>query len=142
MTKTHQQAYISVNVEDIVLSREAMESLRFVSDLDDRKKATVSLVSSTVMQPYYSKSLSPVASPVTGKSLSPGDRPVESPVASGSSLRSSRIESSRAELESTSARERHRSMCPVCGRASVHSPQQVIRDPPAGGPKSEFIQYS
>ena len=61
LTKTHQQAYISVDVEDIVLSREAMESLRFVSDLNDRKKATVSLVSSTVSQPFYSKSLSPVA---------------------------------------------------------------------------------
>ena len=36
VTKTHQQAYISVNVEDIVLSREAMESLRFVADLDYR----------------------------------------------------------------------------------------------------------
>ena len=68
-----------MNVEDIVLSREAMESLRFVSDLDDRKKATVSLVSSTVLHPYYSKSSSPVASPMVGKSLSPRIRPVESP---------------------------------------------------------------
>ena len=79
VTKTHQQACISVNVADIVLSREAMESLKFVSDLDDRKKASVNLVSSTVVPPYYSKSSSPVAGPVTG------------PVASGSSLRSSRI---------------------------------------------------
>ena len=51
VTKTHQQAYISVNVEDIVISRKAMESLRFVSDLHDRKKASVSLVSSTVLHP-------------------------------------------------------------------------------------------
>ena len=142
VTKTHQQAYISVNVEDIVLSREAMESLRFVADLDDRKKASVSLVSSTVLHPYYSKSSSPVASPMVGKSSSPVARLVESPAASGSSLRSSRIESSRAELESTSVRERHRSLCPVRGRASVHSTQQVKSDPPAGGPQSEFIQYS
>ena len=112
VSKTHQQAYISVNVADIVLSREAMESLKFVSDLDDRKKASVNLVSSTVMHPYYSKSSSPVARPLAG------------PGASGLSLRSSRIESSRAELESTSARETHRSVCPVCGRASVHITQK------------------
>ena len=40
-TKTHQQAYISANIDDVVLSREAMESLKMVSDLDDKKKATV-----------------------------------------------------------------------------------------------------
>lgn len=85
VTKTHQQTYISVDVEDIVLSREAMESLRFVSDLDDRKKATVRLVSNTMLQPFYSKSSSPVAGPVTGKSSSPGVRPGKSPVASISS---------------------------------------------------------
>ena len=73
VTKTHQQAYISVNVEDIVISREAMESLRFVSDLNDRKNASVRLVSSTVMHPYYSNSSSPIqSSPMGGKSLSPG----------------------------------------------------------------------
>ena len=126
-----------------MISREAMESLQFVSDLDDRKKASVRLVSSTVMHPYYSKSLSPIqSSPMVGKSSSPGARLVDSPVASGSSLRSSRIESSRADLESTSVRERHRSMCPVRDRASVHSTQQVMSDPPAGGPPAEFIQYS
>ena len=52
-----------------------MESLKFVSDLDDRKKASVSLVSTTVMHPYYSKSSSPVVTEV--------------PEVSGSSLRSS-----------------------------------------------------
>ena len=84
VTKTHQQAYISANVEDIVISCEAMESLRFVSDLYDRKKASVRLVSSTVMHPYYGKSLSPVqSSPMVGKSLSPGASLVDSPVASG-----------------------------------------------------------
>ena len=75
-SKTHQQAYISADVEDIVLSREAMESLRFVSDLDDRKRATVSLVSNTMVQPFYSKSSSPVASPVMSKSSSPVASPV------------------------------------------------------------------
>ena len=131
VTKTHQQAYISVNVEDIVISCEAMGSLKFVSDLDDsdRKKSSVRLVSSTEMHPYYSKSLSPIqSSPMVGKSLSPGASPVDSPVGSGSSLRSCRIESSRAELESTSVRERHRSVGPVRGRASVHSTQQVTSD--------------
>ena len=103
------------------ISREAMESLRFVSDLDDRKKASVRLVSSTVMHPYYSNSSSPIqSSPMVGKSSSPGACLVESPT-SGSSLRSSRIESSWAELESTSVREWHPSVGPVRGRASVHS---------------------
>ena len=86
VSKTHQQAYISVNVAYIVLSREAMESLRFVSNLDDRKKASVNLVSSTVMHPYYSKSSSPLASPVAGL------------VANGSSLRSSRVQPGRARF--------------------------------------------
>jgi hypothetical protein len=36
VTRNHQQAYVSEKVEDLVISREAMESLRFVSDLDDR----------------------------------------------------------------------------------------------------------
>ena len=82
------------------------------------------------MHPYYSKSLSPVASLVAG------------PVASGSSLRSSQVESSRAEFESMSPRERHRSVGPVRGSASVHSTQKVISDPPAGGSVSEFTEYS
>ena len=56
-----------------------------------------------------------------GKSSSPGG----GPVASGS-LRSSRIESSRAELESTYMRERHRSLCPTRGRAGVHSTQVKV----------------
>ena len=62
--------------------------------------------------------------------------------ASGSSLRSSRFESSRAELESTTAREGHRSMCLLRGRASVHSTQQVTGDPPASEELAEFIQYT
>jgi hypothetical protein len=96
VNKTHQQAYISDKVEDIVISREAMETLRFVSDLDDRKRASVRVVSSTVMHPYYSASTSPIqSSPVGGKSLSPGAGREEDP-ASGLSLRSSRFESSRA----------------------------------------------
>ena len=45
----------------------------------------MSLVSNTMLQPFYSKSSSPVAGPVTGKSSSPGVRPGESPVASISS---------------------------------------------------------
>ena len=101
VSKTHQQAYISVNVADIVLSREAMESLKIVSNLDDRKKESVNLVSSTVIHQYYSKSSSPVVT--------------DAPGVSGSSLRSSR------QFESTSASERHRSVGPVRGSASVHS---------------------
>ena len=33
-------------------------------------------------------------------------------------------------------------MCLVRSRASVHSTQQVTRDPPAGGVPAEFIQYT
>ena len=60
VTRTHQQAYISDKVEDLVISREAMESLSFVSDLDDRKRASVRVVSSTVMNPYSSINTSPI----------------------------------------------------------------------------------
>ena len=69
-------AYISSNVEDVVLNPEAMESLKMVANLDDRKKAAVNLVSSSVRHPYYSKSLSPVVT--------------EAPGVGGSSLRSTR----------------------------------------------------
>ena len=48
---------------------------------------------------------------------------------SGLSLRESRLKSSRAEFESTTARERHRYWCPVHGKAS------------AGGGLVGFIQY-
>ena len=123
VSKTYQQAYISANVADIVLSREAMESLKFVSNLDDRKKASVNLVSSTVMHPYYSKSLSPVVT--------------EAPGVSGSSLCSSR------QFESTPVSERRRSVEPMRSRASVHSTQRVDSAPsapPAGGP--EFREYT
>ena len=45
--KTHKMAYISPHAEDEdedVLSREAMESLKLVANLDDRRKASVHLV--------------------------------------------------------------------------------------------------
>ena len=95
-TKTHWQAYISTNIEDVVLSREAMESLKMVSNLEDKKKATVRLVSSSspVAGSLRSKSSSPVAGSLMGKSSSPGGGSV-----AGGSLRASRIESCRAELE-------------------------------------------
>ena len=38
VTKTHQMAYISSSVEDVVLSCKAMESLKIGANLDDRKK--------------------------------------------------------------------------------------------------------
>ena len=111
VTRTHQQAYISDKVEDLVISREAMESLHFVSDLDDRKRALVRVVSITVMNPYYSTNTSPIqSSPVEGNSLNP-EAGREEDLARGSSLRASRFESSWAEFESTTARERHRSLC-------------------------------
>ena len=64
--KTHQMAYISPHAEDIVLSREAMESLKLVANLDDRKKASVHLVSNSLRHPYYSKSSSPVVTEAPG----------------------------------------------------------------------------
>ena len=83
VTRTHQQAYISDKVEDLVISREAMESLRFVSDLDDRKRALVRVVSSTVMNPRYSTNSSPIqSSPVEGNSLNPGAGREEDPARS------------------------------------------------------------
>ena len=47
MKKTHQMAYVSPQAEDVVLSREAMESLELVSNLDDRKEASVRHLSTT-----------------------------------------------------------------------------------------------
>ena len=113
-------AYISSNVEDVVLSRAAMESLKMVANLDDRKQAGVNLVSSTVKHPYYSKSLSPVVTEALG--------------VGGSSLLSSR------QFESTPVSERQRSVEPMRSRAIVHSTQRVSSAPPAGGP--EFREYT
>ena len=119
VSKTHQMAYISENVKDVVLSHEAMESLRLdMSRLDDRKKASVNLVSSSVHHPYYSKSSSPVVT--------------EAPGVGGSSLRSSR------QFESTPVSERHRSVGPVRSRGSVHS-TRAVSAPPACSP--EFREY-
>ena len=49
------------------------------------------------------------------------------------SLRESRIESSRADVERTTARKRHRSWCLVSGKVSVQLP--------AGGEPVGFKQY-
>ena len=81
------------------------------------------------------------SSPVECISSSPGAGREED-LASGLSLRASRIESSRAEFESTTARGWHRYLCPVRGKASVHCAQQVTRELPAGGEPAGFIQYS
>ena len=43
--QTRQMAYLSPQTEDVVLSREAMETLKLVADLDDSGKASVNLVS-------------------------------------------------------------------------------------------------
>ena len=123
VTKTHQMAYISSSVEDVVLSREAMESLKIVANLDDRKKSVVNLVSSSVRHPFYSKSSSPVVTEPRGLS--------------GSSLRSSR------QFKSTSASERRRSVVPERSRASVqstHREDSTSSVPLAGGP--EFKEYT
>ena len=79
-----------------------METLKIVENLDDRKKAVVNLVSSSVVTPYYSKSLSPV---------------VTEPRVAASSLCFSR------RFESTPASKRHRSVVPARSRTSVQSTQ-------------------
>ena len=103
--KTHQMAYVSPQAEDLVLSREAMESLKLVANLDDRVKASVNLVSN---------SLSPVVKE-------------EDPRVSGLSLHISR------RFESTPAVERHRSAGPVratpASGGSVHSTQGASSPP-------------
>ena len=45
--RTYQMAYVSPRAEDLVLSREAMECLRLVSDLDDSTAASVCHISSS-----------------------------------------------------------------------------------------------
>ena len=145
VTKTHQQAYISEKVDDLVISREAMESMRFVSDLDDRKPASVRLLNSTVVNPYYSARASPVRSEL-GKSSAVRSELGKSAAArtelgSGneSSPRESRFESSLAELESTAARTRHRSRGPVRGK--VHCTQEAAAEVPAGAAGAEPPEF-
>ena len=116
VTKKHQMGFISSNVGHLVLNSEAMESLKLVANLDNRKKASVNLVSSSVRHPYYSKILSPLVT--------------EAPGVGGSSLRSSR------QFESTLVSERRRSVEPMRSRASVHSTQRVNSAPPSG--RTEF----
>ena len=107
--KTHQMAYVSSHAEHMVLSREAMESMKLVANLDDRRKASVHLVSN---------SLSLVVKE-------------EAPGVSGSSLHASR------QFESTPADERHRSVEPVrrrgwatpAGGGSVYSTQRASSPP-------------
>ena len=45
--RTFQMAYVSPRAEDIVLSREAMETLGLVSNLDNRREASVCHISTT-----------------------------------------------------------------------------------------------
>ena len=118
-----------------------MESLRFVSDLDDRKPASVRLLKSTVMNPYYSASASPVQSELGKSSADRSELGKSAAARTESSLRESRFESSRAALESTSRRERHRSQGPVRGK--VCTQEAAAEDPAgaAGAEKPEFREY-
>ena len=120
ITRTHQQAYVSERVEDLVISREAMESLKLVSDLDDRRpRASVRVLKSTVMNPYYGAPSSAVQSGSEGKRQD-----------SSLQERESRLEYSRAQFESTTARERHRSQGPLRGK--VQSTPTLASEAPAG----------
>ena len=101
MKKTHHMAYVSPQAEDVVLSREAMESIELVSNLDDRKEASVRHLSTT---PANGGSNSSV--PVVDE---------EAPRHGGLSLHISQ------RFESTPAVERHRSAAPD-GRSGRATP--------------------
>ena len=94
-------AYVSPQAEDLVLSREAMESLELVSNLDDRKEASARLFNTTPADGGSNSSV-----PVVNE---------EAPRHSGSSLHISR------RFESTPAVERHRSAAPD-GRSGRATP--------------------
>ena len=49
MTRSHQMAYVSQQAEDVVLSREIMETFGLVKNFDDRKKASVCHLSTTAV---------------------------------------------------------------------------------------------
>ena len=49
MTRSHQMAYVSQQAEDVVLSREVMETFGLVKKFDDRKKASVRHLSTTAV---------------------------------------------------------------------------------------------
>ena len=88
-------AYISPQAEDVVLSREAMETLGLVSNLDDRREASVRHLSTT---------------PANGGG--DGSTPVESGGSPG--LMGSGFHVSR-QIKSTPAADRHRSAAPNGG---------------------------
>jgi hypothetical protein len=138
ITRTHQQAYVSERVEDLVISREAMESLKLVSDLDERQpRASVRVIKSTVMNLYYGAPSSAVGASGEEKRQD-------------SSLweRESRLEYSRAQFESTTARERHRSRGPLRGKSTptlasaVQSTPTLASEAPAGAESAEFVEYN
>ena len=67
--RTFQMAYVTPRAEDIVLSREAMESLGLVSNLDDRREASVRHISLTPTV-GGSTSLAPAVGGGTGSHIS------------------------------------------------------------------------
>ena len=112
---THQMAYVSPQAEDLVFSREAMESLKLVPNLDDRGEASVNLVNN---------SLSPVVKE-------------EAPRVSGSGLHVSR------RFNSTPAVERHRGVGPDgrSGRATPLSGSSAGGNSTQGASSPEFREY-
>ena len=113
--KTHQMAYVSPQAEDFVLSREAMESLKLVTNLDDRGEASVNLVSNS-------------SSPVVKE---------ETPRVSGEVLHVSR------RFDSTPAVERHRSVGPDgrSGRATPSSGGSTGGNSTQGASSPELREY-
>ena len=113
--KTPQMAYVSPQSEDLVLSREAMESLKLVTNLDNRGEASVNLVSNS-------------SSPVVKE---------EAPTVSGSGLHVSQ------RFDSTPSVERHRSVGPNgrSGRATPSSGSSAGGNSTQGASSPEFREY-
>ena len=112
---TFQMAYVSPRAEDLVLSREAMESLGLVSNLDDRREASVRHISSTPTV-GGSTSLAPAVGGGTGSHIS-------------------------RQFKLTPAADRHQSVAPNGG--SGNSGGGSMRDSGSGVPSSsqEYKQF-
>ena len=116
-------AFLSLQAEDVVLSREAMESLGFVKNLDDRKQASVCHLSMTPVNGGDNSSV-----PVEDE---------EAPRQMGSGSHNS------CKFKSTPAAERHQSVAPN-GRGGSSAPPNGGK---SGGGSSqetsspEFRQY-
>ena len=123
--RTFQMAYVSPRAEDIVLSREAMETLGLVSNLDDRREASVRHISTTPADGG-------------GTSLTPADGGGTSSTPADGGGTGSHIS---RQIKSTPAADRHRSVAPNGGGGN--SGGGTTRDSSSGVPSSsqEYKQF-